>query len=106
MLKNNVSRSEASINIERIKNNWRERQYVQEWRKLNLGDKGVVSHGFLRTILTYNHATNSRLSVRDIQVAETIIQWLGTNMGQWFLSQVVSEAEAEKCIRRVESWNE
>ena len=56
--------------------------FAQEWEKIN--NNGHV----LEYILGSHNERHNNLTDRDIQVAATVIQWLGSNVGQSFLETV------------------
>jgi hypothetical protein len=67
---------------DRIENHPLEAHYANEWKKMN----DVCSTlGYLLSPGS-NECDWDEVSVRDVRVAATIIQWLGSNSGQAFLS--------------------
>ena len=98
-----------------IKNNWphvgfhrdrlgskagnpREVALMRQWWLVNNGD------GFhLRTPLL-SHLIGEKFSDRDAQVAATVIQWLGTNVGMSFIEDVVMACPEFKPV--VERWGQ
>ncbi len=72
--------------------NPREIAYAEEWE--------TVNHEHRYLILLLNQSGNdsfcSGISQRDAFVAATIIQWLGTNIGQGFIEKCQQRIEKEK----------
>lgn len=71
----------------RFKDHPLERRFAEEWERRNSGD---VRHGILDYILAEepNHP-RGEVSDRDRQVAATVIQWLGSNVGSGFIDDVL-----------------
>lgn len=63
--------------------NFRERLFAEQWEYEN---EGTTRTPLLEHILHY------RVSDRDITVAATVVQWLGSNVGQSFLREVAQKA--------------
>lgn len=62
----------------------RERAFAEEWRKRQLADhqlERILGHG--------------NVSARDARIAATVIQWLGSNIGQEFLQSVARQSTAD-----------
>lgn len=74
---------------ERTRYDVREEVFARIWRKYNKRDPGVnFNCTYLELILsTDEHTARTSLTQRDATVATTIIQWLGTNIGQCFLKE-------------------
>ncbi len=68
----------------RCKNNPLEKRFAEEWEQINLKD----SNGTLNYLLseTINYPLG-RVSERDRMVAATVIQWLGSPVGQQFIAR-------------------
>ena len=66
----------------RIKQNPLERQYAEVWRQKQ--DSGLLEY------LMGDGASRGAVSERDELVAATVIQWLGSPVGQGFLRDVNS----------------
>lgn len=71
-----------------------ERLFADEWRELNTGHGR--GHGPLAYMLAEdrNHP-RGEVTERDAMVAATVIQWLGSNVGQCFLREVMSKHQGE-----------
>lgn len=80
----------ASLNFKRFNNNPLEKEFVKEWRELN---KNVwtsrLDYKHLIYIVSPNQPELAAISDRDIQIAETVIQWLGSTVGQYFVKTVM-----------------
>jgi hypothetical protein len=72
--------------------NPREIVFAQQW------DKENKDHNILCLLLLKNpnHFSRTLASPRDMFVAATVIQWLGTNVGQGFLETTQKEIERTK----------
>jgi hypothetical protein len=77
----------------RYKDNPLERKFAELWQKVNDGPNGG------RTALDYLMDPTNRgypepqITDRDWQIANTVIQWLGSPVGQNFLREVISSDE-------------
>jgi hypothetical protein len=74
--------------------NIREKMFYEEWRK--------IASNTLAYLLSdeINVPDYENLSQRDLEVAATLIQWLGSNCGQAFLRE--TQAKADKVWRKIE----
>ncbi len=83
------------LNRHRLKDaafNRREVAFAVQWKRLARGN-------FLAKVLDPNYSGSSRLafvSYRDKTVAATIIQWLGSPVGQAFLRDVEAEIDSDE----------
>ncbi len=66
-----------SLNESRLPREPLERKFLSKWRQQAPGTLGYLLYG-------YNHAVTQR----EAEVAATIIQWLGSPVGQSFLNEV------------------
>ena len=98
-----------SLRPDRAAVNASERIFAEEWAKINK----AVSHvnhgrGALECILLpyvkspldpfgYEHV--GEISQRDADVAATVIQWLGTHVGQCFLLETIRKIEGTETAR-------
>ena len=78
------------INTLRLKNNPDERVFAQAWEHVNKGDK-LLKHILDRT---HRNQGNYHPTLAERQTAATVIQWLGTPVGQAFLSGITDEINA------------
>ena len=80
-----------------------EKAFVEVWRKINEEASGPINdfpHRLLEHILSPNQPQMEVISDRDVVVAETVIQWLGSNVGQNFLKEVVNKSpELQKVLK-------
>lgn len=90
------------VRHERVKTSIAEAVYAAMWEKTNEGRPGINSGcGTLRLILNRNEKANGltpwvdpdSITQRDAQVAATVIQWLGTNVGRNFLEECKTEID-------------
>lgn len=73
-----------------------ERVYLAHWLRLNKGRPP-----FLGLLMSPNPARYAvEVTQRDAEVAATVVQWLGTNVGSGFVHQAERSIEAQK--RRIE----
>ena len=74
----------VGINYHRLSREPLEKAFADEWRDFNKGDK------FLRFCLDRSHGNRGDYIPTDVEneVAATIIQWLGSSVGQSFLEKV------------------
>jgi hypothetical protein len=76
------------LHARRKAKNPREKAFAKAWEKINensLGDTTLLDD------LLSTDRFSPKPSERDYQVAATLIQWLGSHVGQCFLSQVEEE---------------
>jgi hypothetical protein len=67
-----------------------ERIFAEEWKKEN---ERAVGYSLLDWLLAADaNEPKGEVSQRDATVAATIIQWLGTHVGQSFLKRVEERA--------------
>ena len=78
-----------SKNMHRLKQNPKERIFLEEWEKENRGDFGVLA-----LILGENNFPICLTEDEEI-VAGTVIQWLGSPVGQDFLRKVQKKIEQD-----------
>lgn len=79
------------INAHRLKSNPKEKAFVDEWAKLNEGDK-LLKYLLDRTLSNLGNHLPTDL---EREVAVTVIQWLGSAVGQGFLRDVEERFYAE-----------
>lgn len=78
---------------QRLANNPRERAFAEQWE---IENKLYHALNFLVGVGDAKEITD-----RDIEVAATVIQWLGSNVGMSFLSEVIKkEAEVAKFFKK------
>jgi hypothetical protein len=75
----------------RLNDNPLERAYHDAWIAENKGDlcRGV---GILQWLLGDNNNPADDMSERDAMVAATVIQWLGSPVGQCFIDKVKAKS--------------
>jgi len=74
----------------RFKNNPIEKIFAEVWDKQNNSiRKGRGTLDYL--LADKGNDPNGEVTKRDREVAATVIQWLGSPVGQWFLSEVEEE---------------
>lgn len=84
------SKNQKSLNTHRLSRERLEKKFVMAWRKVNTSHSKCCGYGnHLRDLLIKDLLSNERPSDRDFQVAETVVQWLGSPVGQVFLSSVI-----------------
>lgn len=79
----------------RFKQNPLEEIFAIGWERLNTSDHGH------NTTLDYLLAENpnspcGEVSERDREVAATVVQWLGSHVGQFFLKDIINAAEEQR----------
>ena len=88
-----VKQQHQSINVHRFEREPLEKKFVKEWRIFNQNGMGGIDYKHLSYLLDKSHGQVpsylSDISDRDIQVAETVIQWLGSTVGQHFIENVM-----------------
>jgi len=73
-------------NTHRFKQNPLELKYAEMWENLN---KNLDGHGVLDYMLADDkNKPSGEVSDRDREVAATVIQWLGSPVGQCFLDKI------------------
>jgi len=74
----------------RFKQNPLEKDFAKLWEELNTDEHGNLNGGrILDYILAENpNEPRGEVTDRDRMVAATVIQWLGSPVGQMFLNQV------------------
>jgi len=71
-----------------------ERLFADKWRELNNGTGR--GHGPLAYMLAEDrNRPRDEVTDRDAMVAATVVQWLGSNVGQCFLQDVMNEYEEQ-----------
>jgi len=82
------------LNIHRLGREELEKKFVSEWREFNKDlFTGKLDYKHLTYLLSPRQPELEDPSDRDIQVAETVIQWLGSPVGQAFLKRVMGTQE-------------
>ena len=69
-----------------------ERLFAREWEAKNAtepGETGTLDYLLTKTV----NEPRGEATDRDRTVAATVIQWLGSNCGQWFIRDVMAESE-------------
>lgn len=84
-----------SLNVHRIKDNPLEAAYAMEWVKIEPRTLGYILCG--------NNRHEHDYSQRDAEVAATVIQWLGSHVGQSFVNRVLGSREVNRKSTRAES---
>jgi hypothetical protein len=85
-------KSHTTVNEHRLSTNPREKLFLDKWREMNLIEWS--RHSILDYILSiYNEGDLVESNPRDDQVAESLMQWLGTPVGWNFIQEVVEEAK-------------
>jgi hypothetical protein len=93
-----VKPSRASVNLGRTKKFLEELVFVEEWRKENCVDGSCKSP--LLKLLLLNVTPYDPLTDRDYQVAETVIQWLGSECGNFFIERVLAKVSRRRARGR------
>lgn len=75
----------------RLQDNPKEKAFADHWKKLNDTYKGTLEY----LLAEDNNCPWGEMTDRDAEVAATVIQWLGSPVGQNFLRDV-REACGEK----------
>lgn len=81
-LKFSVPKEYASVNLHRLEQNPKELKLVNKWREENSNHLGDSQYILLSQLLKREPTAS------DCQTAETIMQWLGSPVGQGFLSDL------------------
>jgi len=76
----------------------REEMFAREWASAN-GERGVALVDHLCCPLPGDFRYVPTADDRDRVIANTVIQWLGTNVGQAFLEKVDRATKAERAKR-------
>lgn len=80
--------------------NPREMVYAKKWEMVNQRTPGLNRGcGYLELLLNQHGDSSfviSSISQRDAFVAATVIQWLGTNIGQGFMEECEKKIKEEK----------
>lgn len=84
----NLKINQISVNSARTIREPLEADFIEVWRDLNCVHIKGSKFRQLTYMLSPDHNNLVTLSDRDIQVAETVIQWLGSSVGQGFLESV------------------
>lgn len=75
------------MSFNRFKNNPLEEAFAVAWEKENLpGGKGVLDYLLAANV---NFPKQGEVSERDRVVAATVIQWLGSECGRYFIESVL-----------------
>lgn len=77
----------------RFKDNPLEKRFAEVWEKKNLDVWGThIACGTLDYMLAKNpNRPNGEVTDRDREVAATVIQWLGSPVGQCFIREVLEQ---------------
>ena len=82
-----LKKSQKSVNEVRFSREPLEKTLVEVWREYNNRPGGYGR--FLQFLMSPKQPIHlENISNRDLQVAETVIQWLGSPVGQGFLEEV------------------
>lgn len=87
---NKIKKRYQGMNSFRYKENPLEHRFAKEWQKLEAQGRGMLAY-----LLDDTNRGNGPVSPRDELVAATVIQWLGSPVGQGFLSSVLESFEAD-----------
>jgi hypothetical protein len=91
MGKRGITHEGLHTNRLRVRENVLENKFAEAWEKENSRSDG---HDLLDYLLALdNNNPRGEFSQRDATVAATIIQWLGTHVGQCFLRDVMGKAD-------------
>jgi hypothetical protein len=84
------------INTQRLKTNPRERKFAKLWETRNVYGRSLLAYLLDERKVHTGHPPSP--SDRDCVVAATVIQWLGTPVGQGFLAELgyVEQKEVTK----------
>ena len=79
------------INHIRLTNNPLEKRFAEAWAKMN------KDNGVLKFMLDRTHQNRGSHSVAEVEneVAATVIQWLGSHVGECFIRDVMEAHRAE-----------
>ena len=83
-------------NANRLEANPVEKKFAEAWDEMNdLSRQGSL--GTLNWLLAEdpNWPKDGEVTPRDRMVAATVIQWLGSNLGQYFLGQIKKSTSLE-----------
>jgi len=84
------SLSHVGRSAHRLDDNPLEKEFADEWRELNSGEGR--GHGVLASLMARNpNKPEGEVTQRDAMVAATIIQWLGSPVGQGFVEKVLEK---------------
>ena len=102
-----------SLRPERL--NYAEKVFFDAWVKINTRDSGR-GYGLLETILGHvkGQVHPAYVSQRDMDVATTVVQWLGTNCGRSFIWACEKEwkdrhderADWERVVHATQPWTQ
>lgn len=92
-----VPKERASVNTNRFEREPLEKIFVKEWRKLNEPQGSLSEFHHNRALLGLG--PHDPVPARECQVAETVIQWLGSSVGTFFLSEVLAEAKTKGLLK-------
>lgn len=85
--------------LKKDQNNPREVAFAEQWQKEN--DEGQILSWLLSRNSEQKQSIKSKPSERDIEVAATVIQWLGSNVGMSFLEEAIRrEPKLQEWARR------
>jgi len=72
-------------NIHRLHDNPLEKKFAEAWKEMNRnGHRGTLEY----LLAEDPNWPKDEVTSRDRMVAATVIQWLGSNVGQYFLEQI------------------
>jgi hypothetical protein len=84
-------------NTHRFKSNPLEERFAKVWKRINTLHYSGVRLATLDYLLADDiNYPNGEVTPRDAEVAATVIQWLGSPVGQEFLREVITSPEGEK----------
>lgn len=102
MTKPEIEELHRGLSFERTddaKTNPRERVFAEEWNRINTQDP--LGYSLLdrlchepRDSFAVGGPPSGTCNERDHQIAATVIQWLGSNVGQGFLDQTIPRVKA------------
>jgi hypothetical protein len=80
------------LNKHRLSREPLEKIYARKWAEANDRRPGMP-HGTLQYLLGDDNRPLDELDQRDAEVAATVIQWLGSPVGQFFVADALREYE-------------
>ncbi len=79
-------KSHKSVNMHRLADNPLEAKLLQRWRKMQ-GQSHTLEY-----IMSGPLNERAHLTERDMEVAATVIQWLGSPAGQYFVNEALDRS--------------
>lgn len=76
------------INAHRLKDNPLEKKFADAWEAENTEGRNTLEYLLAKKI---NHPYPGEVSKRDREVAASVIQWLGSPVGSYFVKEVTGE---------------